>query len=171
MEGGDVGASDGGAGRILIRAGGVQIGGRQCVARVEPADRKAARAQQFGLEMLQVHPQIGALDEIDGQPGIGVHLAGDGVLFGVGNAATLGQGRGIGPGHKAAHFVHEGVKIGRLLARQRAVIPGGRGIAGEQHHVVLIIAGLAHAIVHDGGQQGDAVQRKPPFLQHPRHHA
>ena len=121
--------------------------------------------------MLQVHPQIGPLDEIDGQPGIGVHLGSDGILFGIRNAAALGQGGGIGPGHESAHFVHEGVEIGRLLAGQRAVIPGGGGVAGEQHHMVLIIAGLAHAIVHDGGKQGDAVQRKPTFLQHPRHHA
>ena len=121
--------------------------------------------------MLQVHAQIGALDEVDGQPGIGVHLAGDGILFGMRNATALGQGGGIGPGNKAAHFVHEGIEIGRLLAGQRAVIPGGGGIAGEQHHVVLVIAGLAHAIVHDGGKQGDAVQRKPPFLQHAGHHA
>ena len=71
-------------------------------SRTEPADGQPARAQQFGLEMLQVHPQVGALDEIDGQPGIGVHLAGDGVLFGIRNAAALGQGGGIGPGHEAS---------------------------------------------------------------------
>ena len=44
------------------------------------------------------------------------------------------------------------------------MVPGRGRIGRQQGDVVLRIARLAHAIVHDRGQQDDAVQRHPPVF-------
>ena len=45
------------------------------------------------------------------------------------------------------------------------MIPGGRRVARQQGQVILVVAGLANAVIHNGGEVDDAVEAEAALLE------
>ena len=74
-----------------VSPGGVVIDAGE--ARIEPAGRPLLAAQQFLLEALGAHAEVGLLDVVLGEPGVAVQLRGDAVALVVAQLVPLGERR------------------------------------------------------------------------------
>ena len=139
------------AGVVVILAG---------VAGIEAADGEATVAQQFLVESAGRDAQIGLFQICFRQAGEAGQFLADGGAFGGGQTVPLDQRRDVGAAGKGAGFGGPGFDTGGLV-RDLVVIPGGGGIAGQQAHILHLVALILgfQPEIEDGGDEDDAVER------------
>ncbi len=150
--------------RVEVRRGRDRVDVVPGVAAVVASDALALGQHQFLAEIAGLDAQVGALDVVHRQAGVGVKLLRDGIRFGFRQILALRQRARIVVIGELAHLAEEGRQIGRFVG-QLVVVPGDRRVGRQVQLVLAVLSWHQQAVVENRRLQHHAVDGDAVLLQ------